>query len=167
MAGGKMASTSQLFSGVISAAAREGRSAAEVQQLVSAEAARLGVGTSFELRTDVSRLYGQWSAVAHAARRLAAAPASDAITADVIGQLPYGAGLTVPGGPRSFHVRVPYTAERAGRTEESYLTLAYTEGTLPPTIGELRAEATDIVSALVPSYSAELVDIGDPELGEL
>lgn len=164
--GGKQAVTAQLFAGVIAASARAGESAATMQQRVSAEAERLGVGTSFAIRTDAARLFGAWTGVRVASERLSRAPLSDAITHEVIAQLPYGAGLTSIAGPRVFHVRVPYTAVRFGQTEDSYITLRYT-GDLPPTVGDLKAEAADILGALVPSYSAELVEIGDIEIGEL
>lgn len=157
----------QLFSGIVSKMAREGKSASQVQQAVSEEAARLGVTTSFQTRTDVSRLFGKWTGVRQASQRLAGAPATDAIMFDYIGQLPYGAGRRNPAAPREFHVRVPYTDVRFGVQEDTYLTLRYGEFDLPATVGELRSEALDIVSALVPSYSAELVSVGDIELGEV
>lgn len=154
------------FWGIVTRGAAEGLSATAVQQLVSSEAERLGVSTTFGIRTEVSRLFSSAVELRRAGERLSAAGPGEAITGGMLGQLPFGGSMGGSGGPRVFDVRVNYTAVRTGVEEADYVTLRYTGG-LPPTVGELRAEAEDVTSSLVEGYGAALTGIGTIQIGEL
>lgn len=154
------------FWGIVSRAAGEGVSATEVQKLVSAEAERLGVVTTFGVRQELSRLFSSAVQLRVGSERLTAAAPGEAITGSMLGQLPFGGSMGGAGGPRVFDVRVNYTAVRTGQEEADYVTLRYTGG-LPPTVGELRAEAEAVTSSLVEGYGAALTSVGSIQIGEL
>jgi len=152
--------------GAISGFAHEGLSASEAMQHLRDRIEADGGTLSFGGYQEAARLFGQMTAVRHASERFAAAPPSDAITWEHVGQLPYGQQPAMHGGPRTFDVRVFYSAMRSGQEVQDYVTLRYT-GSLPPTVGELQQEALDVTSSLVEGYGASFGDITSIEIGEL
>lgn len=154
------------FWGPVSAVARAGGSAVDAVRAVQAEAERLGVTATFQTYSETMRLFGSAAELQHASTNLTNAAPTDAITGSMLGQLPFGGSMGGAGGPRVFDVRVEYTAIRTGQEESDYVTLRYTGG-LPPTVGDLRAEAEDVTSSLVEGYGAALTGIGAIQIGEL
>lgn len=114
----------------------------------------------------VNEVRSQAANLRNASDRLTGASPSDAITGAYLAPLPYGAIGGAGAGPRTFDVRVGYTAIRTGVPEEDYVTLRYTGG-LPATVGELRDEAALVTEGLVEGYGAALVSIGAIQIGEL
>lgn len=154
------------FWGTVTAAAGQGKSAVAMQQMVSAEAERIGGRTSFATRAIISKLFSKAVALRESGVRLAAAPASAAITGAHISPMPFGAAFGGRAGPRVWDVRVGYAAIRGGQPEFDYITLRYT-GSLPATVGELREEAASIAESLASSYGSDFIGMGSIQIGEL
>lgn len=101
-----------------------------------------------------------------ATERFSRAGPGDAITSSVIGPLSYSLARGGPETVRRFDVRVPYTYQGPQGLTDDYVTLRYTGG-LPPTVGDLVAEAQDVAQSLVEGYARAIVDWGSIEVGEL
>lgn len=152
--------------GTISASAKAHETTAEMFGRIKAEAERNGWTLPPGGAIAFNELRSMAAGLGYSAERLAGARDTDAILGSHLAPLPYGGKPGGPLGPRTFDVRVNYTAIRSGQPESSYVTLRYTGG-LPSTVGELRLEAADIATSLVDSYGAELTEVGDIEIGEL
>jgi hypothetical protein len=151
--------------GTIQAAVSARMTTAEVWTAIQARSAELGLPTPPTMFLAVNEIRSQAAQLRNASERLTAAPATDAITSALLAPLPYG-NLGGGAGPRTFDVRVNYTAVRTGQVETDYITLRYTGG-LPATVGELRAEAELVAESLVEGYGASLTSIGAIQIGEL
>lgn len=151
--------------GTIQAAVSERLTTAEVWDRIQARSAELGLPTPPTMFLAVNEIRSQAAQLRNASERLSAAPATDAITSSLLAPLPYG-NLGGSADPRTFDVRVNYTAVRTGVEESDYITLRYTGG-LPATVGELRDEAELVATSLVEGYGANLTGIGAIQIGEL
>ena len=154
------------FWGVIQAGAAAGDTTAELFERITAEAERLQVPLPSGGAIAFNELRSMATRLRIASENLAAAPASNAITSAYLSELPYGNIGGAGAGPRIFDVRVNYTGVSAAGEVSDYITLRYTGG-LPATVGDLRAEAADIASALVEGYGTALTAIGTIQIGEL
>ena len=152
--------------GTISASAKAHEPTAQLFERIKAEATRNGWTLPPGGAVAFNELRSQASALGFAAERFGKAAPTDAILGAHLAPLPYGGKPGGWAGPRTFDVRVNYTAIRSGQAEESYVTLRYTGG-LPATAGALRAEAEDVTASLVEGYGAALTGIGLIEIGEL
>lgn len=154
------------FWGSISAAAAARETAAQVQTRVSAEAARLGVGTTFGTRIEIGRLFSSAVALRRATEQLSAASPGDAFTNQMLAPLPYGGRLLGAGGLRIFDVRINYSAVRNGTPTEDYITLRFSGG-LPATVGDLRSSAEEVAGILAETYGTSYSGLGAITIGEL
>lgn len=152
--------------GTIQASVTARDTTAELWDKIQARSAELGLATPPTMFLAVNEIRSQAAQLRNASDRLTAAPASAPIVGAYVAPLPYGNIGGAGAGPRTFDVRVNYTAVRTGQPESDYVTLRYSGG-LPATVGELRDEAALVTGSLVEGYGASLVEIGDIEIGEL
>lgn len=152
--------------GVIQASAAAHETTAQMFDRIASEAQRMGLALPSEGAVRFNELRSQAVQLRDASDRLGLAASTDAITHDVIGPLPYArtdpAASTIP----LYDVRVNYSAVQGGQELESYITLRYTGG-LPPTVGDLYAEAQLATEALVEGYGAALTGLGSIQIGAL
>lgn len=158
--------TADEFWGTIRAAASQGLTRQETFDAIEARAGELGARLPAAGAVVFNSLIATAKGLQVATNNLTRADASDAITGHMLHAYPYGNRPGLHGGPRVFDVRVSYTATAHGEPVERAVTLRYTGG-LPPTVGDLRAEAFDIAQSLVAGYGVEDVVLGDLEIGEL
>lgn len=151
--------------GTIQAGVSERLSTAELWERIQARSQELGLATPPTMFQAVNEIRSQAAQLRNASERLSGADPSEAITSALLAPLPYG-NLGGAAGPRTFDVRVNYTAVRTGVEEQDYITLRYTGG-LPATVGELRDEAELVAQSLVEGYGASLTAVGAIQIGEL
>lgn len=154
------------YFGVVQGASKQHLGTAEIWDAVKSEAARRGEALPAGMFSAVNQLRSYGSGLTYAAERVARAADNEAILSTHIGILPYGHNPGGTGGPRIFDVRVAYMHLVNNEIQDDYLTLRYTGG-LPPTIGDLRQEANDIVSSMASGYGRSFVGISSIEIGEL
>lgn len=154
------------FWGVVQGQVAQRASTADLWAAIEARATELGVPLPAGMFQAVNELRSAGVQLRESSARLSGAPGENAITSDYIASLPYGPSRA-PAAPRTFDVRVNYTSVKAGEPNEGYIRLLYDSASLPGTVGELRAEAFDVASALVESYGESFVNMGDLEIGEL
>lgn len=152
--------------GTIQAAVSEHLTTAEVWERIEARSRELGLATPPGMFQAVNEIRSQAAQLRNASDRLSAAPGEAPITGDLLAFLPYGQAAGMGAGPRTFDVRVNYTAVRTGVEEADYITLRYTGG-LPSTVAELRDEAQMVAESLVEGYGAALTGLGAIQIGEL
>lgn len=152
--------------GTIQAGVSERLTTAELWDRIQARSAELGLATPPTMFQAVNEIRSQAASLRNASERLSAAAPGDAITSSYLAPLPYGGSMGGAGGPRTFDVRVNYSAIRAGVPEDDYITLRYAGG-LPSTVAELREEAQLVTESLVEGYGASLTGIGAIQIGEL
>lgn len=151
--------------GVIAGAVRERATTAEIWGAIRDYGQEHGVDYPPSIFQDVNRMRSQAASLRNTSANLAEADPDDALTAAHLAPLPYARTGVEQSLARQFHVRVEYTALRAGAEERSYITLPYS-GTLPDTVGDLYSDAELAASDLVEGYGASILSVDRIEIGE-
>lgn len=158
--------TPDQFWGTIRAAASAGLTRQETFDAIAARAEQLGMRLPAVGAVGFNSLIASAGGLQRAVDALTYADSSSTIRSSMVHAYPYGEASTRLGGPRVFDVRVSYSATYHGEPVDRAVTLRYTGG-LPPTVGDLRAEAFDIAQSLVAGYDVEGVELGQIEIAEV
>lgn len=152
--------------GVIQAAATEHATTADVWRAITAFGESSGLQYPPDMFAQVNAIRSQAVQLRNASEALGSASSTDALTHDYIARLPYARTDPAAAVTPLYDVRVNYTAVQGGQELESYITLRYSGG-LPPTVGDLYAEAQLATESLVEGYGAAMTGLGAIQIGEL
>jgi hypothetical protein len=151
--------------GRIQGGVSERATTAEIWDAIRSLAQQEGLKLPSDMFLQVNTMRAQAAALRNASERLGRAGASAPLTSEFIAGLPYARTATEQTLAPRYHVRVNYVARRGAETEHSYITLDYTGGLLPSTVGQLYQDATTMTASLVDTYGGELIDLAAIEIG--
>lgn len=153
--------------GVVRAAASEHLPTAELWDRIHAETQRQGWVEPPNLLRQINDIRAAATSLQYAKEHLSSLPPEATISRLDMAFLPYGRKEGQPVLVRQYDVRVAFTRDVAGQLRSDYLTLRYSQGQLPATVGELRDQAYQLVAAKVKGYGDAVAEFGDIEIGEL
>ncbi len=151
--------------GRIQGGVSERATTAEIWDAIRSLAQQEGLSLPSDMFLQVNAMRSQAAALRNASERLGRASASTPITSDLLAPLPYGRPAVEQSLAAKYHVRVNYTARQGSEIAQSYVTLDYSGGQLPATVGELFADAQVATAGLVDTYGGELIDLDAIQIG--
>ena len=151
--------------GRIQGGVSERATTAEIWDAIRNLAAQENIRLPSDMFLQVNTMRSQAAALRNASEALGRASASTPLTSTFLAPLPYGRTAVEQTLAPAYHVRVEYLARRGNETDHSYVTLDYSGGQLPATVGELYGDAQVATAGLVDTYGGELIELGAIQIG--
>ena len=133
---------------------------------INAAAEAAGVRFPPDALQQVNDLRANAASVARASRELQGAPASDAITSQVIGQPIYARPLESQGALSQFEARFRLVFQTPAGQDTQWVRIVY-GADLPDTVGQLTDELDAYAQDLAAGYSQQLVSWDSPMLNAI
>lgn len=153
------------FWGPILGAARMHMTTQDMYRTIRDYAESAGVRLPSDIFSEVNRMRSLATGLARGSERLAKAGPGDALTGRMLGQQIYARSSLERSLAPAYHVRFEATMHTPDGPQTSWYTLEYS-GSLPATVGELRAEVGAYAELLGDSYGTAVGELGAIELGE-
>lgn len=115
----------------------------------------------------VNQLSANAAGVRGAQEQLNTAPASDSLTASVIGRPFYGRSDAEFQALAAWEGKIELIMDRAGAQVSQWITVQYDAGSLPDTIGDLRDDLEGFASSWATRYEGTLVGTGQLILNQI